>query len=423
MSSIYDIDSWSNNSVYKKNRIIQFNSKYYYALRDLTSFGSPRTFPDDWRNRSWGAQIVKSSARTLECFDSTDFTITSPHTKISFCCWVYFDSLPAASGGDVFYTIISKDDADASIEYSLGYRKDGSVDRFEFRVSSSGAAGGITTVGSSTSASVNTWYFVACWHDPITDKIKISVNNQTTPDSADHSAGIFNGATSLNFGRLDNDSNPYYFNGRIDGVSFFMDYVFTTNDISTLYNGGLGLHYHSLPSSLSSILTAHWDLEESSGNRSDSSGDTTHRLVETNGTVNQAAGVDDDIGNDRWGGIYFDDRGVAMPHFFWVPDYNYEVVPTNRVKNVRFGDGYIYRQPDGINNVQLEINLTFSNRDLQEVTAITHFLVTRAGHETFVFLPRPPYSRMKYFICQDFSDIIPFYNNYQVRAKFTEIAI
>ena len=69
--------------------------------------------------------------------------------------------------------------------------------------------------------------------------------------------------------------------------------------------------------------------------------------------------------------------------FTWNPDYGASVQRQPRTKNIRFGDGYEQRIPDGINALPETWELTFANRDQTEINAIDDFLKARGGVEWF----------------------------------------
>ena len=89
---------------------------------------------------------------------------------------------------------------------------------------------------------------------------------------------------------------------------------------------------------------------------------------------------------------------------------------------IKFGDGYEQKYKDGISNKLLDIDYSFEKRDLNEASAILHFLEERNGIETFLFQPHAPFRKQKRFICRSWSDSFIFYNNYSIRAKFEEVA-
>jgi phage-related protein len=126
-----------------------------------------------------------------------------------------------------------------------------------------------------------------------------------------------------------------------------------------------------------------------------------------------------DLAAGKWNGVInFENK--LMPYFFWQPSYNYNVDITPTVKVIKFGDNYIQDVTDGINNILLPFNLPFSDRDLDQTTAILHFLHARNGVERFVFIPPSPYGISKKFVCQKWNYKQAFYDKYNIEAMFEE---
>lgn len=126
-----------------------------------------------------------------------------------------------------------------------------------------------------------------------------------------------------------------------------------------------------------------------------------------------------DLAAIKWVG-YIQDNNESKPFFTWRPAYNHSTESEPKIKEVKFGDGFSQRSPDGINNILPVFNLEFEG-DLNEVTAILHFLSQRAGHESFVWLPPAPYGSSARFICKKWSNVQPFYNNYKIQASFERV--
>lgn len=68
-----------------------------------------------------------------------------------------------------------------------------------------------------------------------------------------------------------------------------------------------------------------------------------------------------------------------MSDFTWVPSYDAELVDEHRVKEARFGDGYVQTSADGINPVKEVWNLPFEGISLTVGEAIRAFLRTKTG--------------------------------------------
>lgn len=125
---------------------------------------------------------------------------------------------------------------------------------------------------------------------------------------------------------------------------------------------------------------------------------------------------------ELWKGITQDDFGVTTPFFEWVPSYGSEIISTPKIKVIKFGDSYEQRAPDGINTKMLSITLQFDKRTKDEVTAIAHFLDLRGASESFIYIPRPPYSTRKRFVCRSWASSSTFYNNARITARFEEVS-
>lgn len=123
-----------------------------------------------------------------------------------------------------------------------------------------------------------------------------------------------------------------------------------------------------------------------------------------------------DLSNNLWNG-YITDKGESKPYFTWIPSYSYNVDNQPRIKKIQLGDGYTQRSPDGINNILPVFNLEF-NCDINEVTAILHFLTERKGSESFIWLAPAPFGTLGRFVCEKFSNVQPFYNNYTLNCTF-----
>jgi phage-related protein len=123
---------------------------------------------------------------------------------------------------------------------------------------------------------------------------------------------------------------------------------------------------------------------------------------------------------DPWWGGVLTYQAATRPHFVWKASYNSTINNTPRTKFTQFGDGYEQRYPDGIHNTLLSFDLTFEFRTNAEAAAISHFLYTRKGVESFFYTPPSPYNAIKIFICKEFTHTPVFFNNNLIRARFEE---
>lgn len=127
-----------------------------------------------------------------------------------------------------------------------------------------------------------------------------------------------------------------------------------------------------------------------------------------------------DLNLGLWKGI-IGNNNETKPFFTWLPSYGTDAQFEPKVKTVSFSDGYEQSIQDGINNNLLKLDLTFEDRDVNENTAILHFLSTRKGSESFVYIPFPGLDVPKRFKCKVFSSKLNFYNLYTVTCRFDEV--
>jgi len=129
-----------------------------------------------------------------------------------------------------------------------------------------------------------------------------------------------------------------------------------------------------------------------------------------------------DLTNNLFGGR-ITDNGEDKPFFIWRPSYRGVVDSEPRLKKISFSDGYTQRLNDGINNILPSINLTFENIDINETTAILHFLESRSGSESFLYLPQAPRGVLSRWVSERWSDTLNFYNNYTIQCKFDRVVV
>ena len=132
------------------------------------------------------------------------------------------------------------------------------------------------------------------------------------------------------------------------------------------------------------------------------------------------AGNPPSISSSQWGGMAQDANGEIKPIFIWIPSYNSRINYNPKVIRNQFGDGYVQRIADGINNTLMMFNVSFRNRDFNEMKAISHFLYVRQGYESFLYYPPPPFNKLKRFTCADFGPSFEFYNNSSIDTVFQE---
>lgn len=116
---------------------------------------------------------------------------------------------------------------------------------------------------------LNTWIFVACWHDAANDVIGIRVNKLAAQTTA-FASGIFSGTRTGEFalgGR--SDSSVDSINGQMKNWGVWKGRVLSGSDLDSLYDCGFQ-KYAELTSGIKTSMVGFWELGESSGTREDS---------------------------------------------------------------------------------------------------------------------------------------------------------
>ncbi|MEI8143090.1 MAG: fibronectin type III domain-containing protein [Candidatus Berkelbacteria bacterium] len=198
--------------------------------------------------------------------------------------WVNMDNFFVGSnpGG-----IISKGNANGvGGEYMLRTATVAPFNRFQFYVRN--AADSASQNVFTDVVSTSNWYFIVYGHDSVNNQIFISVNNGT-PVTTATSAGVLSAANDFNIGSYANgaaNSLP----GRADGWGMIKR-ILTTDEKTALFNGGKGLKYAGLPTSISgdASLKGFWNLDTKSGTRLDQTANGND--LSDVGTVTQGYGV------------------------------------------------------------------------------------------------------------------------------------
>ena len=92
-----------------------------------------------------------------------------------------------------------------------------------------------------------------------------------------------------------------------------------------------------------------------------------------------------------------------MATFTYVPDRSFKQSVKPRVLKAQFGDGYSQRLADGINTLGRSWNVTFKNRDLTTISAITSFFEGLQGTVSFDWTPPGEVSSVK-VICEEWNE-------------------
>jgi len=164
-----------------------------------------------------------------------------------------------------------------------------------------------------------------------------------------------------------------------------------------------------------------------------SSGNTynKHDIITFTGTFNGltvvggylycvADGVTGAFDATKWAG-YILDNGDVKPIFLWTPSYNNTIDNAPKTTVIKYGDGYESRIPNSINNNLINYNLSFDKINVDELTAIEHFLTQRSSNESFIWVGRAPYVRNFRFIAREWTNEEVFLNNFTLNVKFEQV--
>lgn len=156
-------------------------------------------------------------------------------------CWVYATTTTDGR------TIVGKWDADFppnELEYSFGQdTHSGSNISFQFKNSGNGSSAPLKA-NSGDSYSQNAWHLCIWWYDDsqATKTLNIKVDNNTTVSTATAN-GYRNGTAAFWVGKHHTNFDQF-FTGRVDALGIFK-VLFTSTDLSNLWNGGNGTEYYS----------------------------------------------------------------------------------------------------------------------------------------------------------------------------------
>lgn len=153
----------------------------------------------------------------------------------------------------------------------------------------SGSSTGVNVTGS-TDVSDQAWHhIVITWNGTVDDKFRIYVDGSLDATSATASPGA--ASSTLRFGGYSGGSGTA-FDGIIDEVGWWSK-ALTSTEVTALYNSGAGLPYIDASDVANSYLNtdneAYWEMEETSGTRTDSSANGFD--LTDNNTVGSATGI------------------------------------------------------------------------------------------------------------------------------------
>ncbi len=165
---------------------------------------------------------------------------------------------------------------------------------FQFYISNNGTAATPVTANSFGPIPAATWCYVVAWHDSAANLLNIRVNASAINTVA-YTLGGRDGTATLVVGAGAGGTSAL--EGRINAVGIWKR-VLTAAEQTSLYNSGKGLLYTDLSTAVKSSLVAWWNLDETSGQRTDNHGSS--HLTDVN-SVSFTKGV---VGIGSGGWIY-----------------------------------------------------------------------------------------------------------------------
>jgi len=193
-------------------------------------------------------QFTASETEWLDISSNTD--LQGGDRNFSVTGWVYLDSKPSDG------IFISKwGNSAVNYEYYLSYNS--SSDRFRFVTRESDDSGSIIVNADKLgSPALNTWYFVAVWHDSINDTTNIEINGSGV-DSTAQTGGLPSTSQAFRIGRHGDSGG--YFDGKIDDVRIYR-YLLSPGQRISAMNAG-----HPAPGSPVGSATSEWKFDSGHG--------------------------------------------------------------------------------------------------------------------------------------------------------------
>lgn len=222
------------------------------------------------------AKFTRASSERLTLADHADFS--GGDVALTIAGWARLDAL--TDNQTLFGKFLATGN---QREYRINFRSSAGV--WAWTVSADGTSTNVAGVNSTIPLAVGEWHFVLVEHDPTNNLITIQVDTEDRQTTA-WSSGVFDGTGGLAIG-ADQEGGSNHLDGAVKSVGFWRR-LLTDDEKSFLFNGSRGVRFSQLPTALLTNLSAWWDLDEESGNRSDSHSGG-HTLTDTN-TVTQTVG-------------------------------------------------------------------------------------------------------------------------------------
>jgi hypothetical protein len=256
-------------------------------------------------NAKMGADFVSTSSEYLSSA-SADFD--KGNESFSFGCWVKQDTHVVNAG------IIGKYNATGNNRsYMITTPASGT-----FRIVMSNDGTSAITLDSA-GHTITEWNFVVGVYDSVNDLQKLSVNGSDFITATNTTGAYISSTADFVLGL----QTTAYLDGQIDGA-FFYDKALTQDQVTSLYNSGNGKAYANLTADDLTSLVSWWQLNELSGNRSDSHG--TNTLTDNNSVLSALGKIQEPIANNdyvwRWtdksSNAYNFDQDTASSQPKWV---------------------------------------------------------------------------------------------------------
>ena len=238
---------------------------------------------------SYGGSIV-SNARSLD--GSTQY-FTTPNASAyqlnsgsyTVMSWGY--KISNAATGCMFSKRSSNGSADW--EYLLYSTSTGAL---QFSTTGNAAGTSVSVSTSSSQYALKTWNMALAWYDSVAEQIDCSINNSIASTGAASTTGKTptTNTAEVVFGAIRSSATPTYtnfWNGRLGAQAAFSG-VLTSDEKTTLYNGGYQLRYDQLPASLAAKCVWWVPFDQTSGNETDS---VTSAAITATGSPTYRCGI------------------------------------------------------------------------------------------------------------------------------------